>query len=141
MDTLQAVILNYHLENLNKVINTRRENALKYSKILNPEYVSFNESKKDLFETYHTFVIKVNKRDSLKHFLESKGVETSIHYPIPIHLQPAASYLNLGVGSFPVVEDQANRILTLPVNQYVSREEINIIAEQINSFFVENSYG
>tara|TARA_B100000470_G_scaffold57724_1_gene43543 strand:- start:115 stop:1227 length:1113 start_codon:yes stop_codon:yes gene_type:complete len=141
MDTLQAVILNYHLENLNKVINTRRENALKYSKILNPDYVSLNESKKDFFETYHTFVIKVNKRDSLKHFLESKGVETSIHYPIPIHLQPAASYLNLGVGSFPVVEDQANRILTLPVNQYVSTEEINIIAQQINSFFVENSYG
>ena len=66
---------------------------------------------------------------------------TSIHYPIPIHLQPAASQLNLGMGSFPEAEDQAKKILTLPVNQFVAEQEIKMIAEQANSFFVEHGHG
>ncbi len=141
MDTLQAVILNYHLDNLDNVIAKRRENASIYFETLNNKYVFFNKPRDYSFDTFHTFVIQVNERDALKIFLESKGVGTSIHYPIPIHLQPAASQLNLVMGSFPVVEDQAKKILTLPVNQFVSNEEIKMIAEQVNSFFVEHGHG
>ena len=141
MDTLQAVILNYHLDNLDNVITKRRENASIYFETLNKKYVFFNKPRDYSFDTFHTFVIQVNERDALKFFLESKGVGTSIHYPIPIHLQPAASQLNLGIGSFPVAEDQAKKILTLPVNQFVSNEEIKMIAEQVNSFFVEHGHG
>ena len=83
----------------------------------------------------------LKKKFALKYFLESKGVGTSIHYPVPIHLQPAASQLNVGMGSFPVAEDQAKKILTLPVNQFVSEQEIKMIAEQVNSFFVEHGHG
>ena len=132
---LWVYFANYHLNNLDKVINKRRENASIYCEKLNNKYVLFNESRDYNFDTFHTFVIQVDERDALRNFLESKGVGTSIHYPIPIHLQPAASYLNLGVGSFPVAEDQAKRILTLPVNQYVTKEEINFVASQVNAFF------
>ena len=141
MDTLQAAILNFHLDNLENVIAKRRKNASIYYETLNNKYVFCNKPRDYSFDTFHTFVIQVNERDALKIFLESKGVGTSIHYPIPIHLQPAASQLNLGIGSFPVAEDQAKKILTLPVNQFVSEQEIKMIAEQANSFFVEHGHG
>ena len=141
MDTLQAAVLNFHLDNLDNVIAKRRKNASIYYETLNNKYVFYNKPRDYSFDTFHTFVIQVNERDALKFFLESKGVGTSIHYPVPIHLQPAASQLNLGMGSFPVAEDQAKKILTLPVNQFVSEQEIKMIAEQVNSFFVEHGHG
>ena len=62
-------------------------------------------------------------------------VETSIHYPIPIHLQPAAKFLGHAEGDFPNTESQAKRILTLPVNQFVTRDEIISISTIINQYY------
>jgi dTDP-4-amino-4,6-dideoxygalactose transaminase len=73
--------------------------------------------------------------DELKEFLESKGIGSSIHYPIPIHLQPASAKFNLKEGSFPITETQAKKILTLPINQYVTENEIKYISDMVNNFF------
>ena len=135
MDTLQAVILNFHLDNLEAVISRRKVNASIYSEILNPKFVTFSKARDYALDTFHTFVIQVDKRDALKDFLASEGIGTSIHYPIPIHLQPAASELKISEGTFPVTEKQSKRILTLPVNQYLSEEEIDLIAKKVNYFF------
>jgi dTDP-4-amino-4,6-dideoxygalactose transaminase len=92
------------------------------------------EEKKD-FHTYHTFVIQVKKRDELKNFLLNKGVETSIHYPVPIHLQPAAKMFGYKKGDFAITESQSKEILTLPVNENLSNLEVVKISNLINSFF------
>ena len=110
-------------------------NASIYSEILNPKFVTCSKERDYAFDTFHTFVIQVDQRDVLKDFLASEGIGTSIQYPIPIHLQPAASRLNLSEGTFPVTEKQSKRILTLPVNQYISEEEIDLIAKKVNYFF------
>ncbi len=141
MDTIQAVILNHHLENLESVISKRRINASIYFEILNPRFVAFSKSRTYALDTFHTFVIQVDHRDALKDFLSSQGIGTSIHYPIPIHMQPAASYLNFSEGSFPITEEQSKRILTLPVNQYISEEQISVIAKKVNYFFEEGIHG
>ena len=72
------------------------------------------------FNTFHTFVVQVDRRDELQAYLQGRGIKTAIHYPVPIHLQPAARALGHKKGDFPVTERQAERILTLPVNQYMS---------------------
>lgn len=87
------------------------------------------------FNTYHTFVIQTDDRDALKKYLAKKGISTSVHYPIPIHLQPASSYLGYKVGDFPNAERQASRILTLPVNQYMTEGEVINVAQTVNEFF------
>ena len=79
--------------------------------------------------------MQVDKRDKLKKYLQNNGISTTIHYPIPIHLQPAAKFLGYKKGSFPVAEKQAKRILTLPINQYLRDKDIKKISEKINFFY------
>lgn len=135
MDNIQATVLNYKLKSLKKIIKIRRDNAKVYSNNLNTNFVEIPKEDKGYFDTYHTFVVKVNKRDKLKKFLEKNGIATSIHYPTPIHLQPAAKKLGLKIGDFPNTELQSKRILTLPINQYLSKKEIIYISRMVNKFY------
>jgi dTDP-4-amino-4,6-dideoxygalactose transaminase len=134
MDAIQAVILSFRLRRLSEVTKKRRANAALYTELLDKNLVFIPEERAEEFNTYHTYVIQVNNRDRLKKSLESEGIETAIHYPIPIHLQPAAQNLGYKLGDFPITEDQSNKILTLPVNQYLSSEDIAHVAERINYF-------
>ncbi|WCL51197.1 DegT/DnrJ/EryC1/StrS family aminotransferase [Leptospira sp. GIMC2001] len=135
MDSLQAAILNYRLQKLPDLIEKRRRNAAAYTSMLDSRNIFIPKDRDIEFNTYHTFVIQVDKRDELKSYLMSKGIETSIHYPIPIHLQPASKSLGYKIGDFPMTENQANRILTLPIHQYLREDELGKIAESVNSFY------
>ena len=135
MDNLQAAILNFRLKNLTKVINKRRVNAKFYINNLNKKFIRTPKENKYEFNTYHTFVIQVNNRDKLKSFLEKKGIETAIHYPIPIHLQPAAKKLNYKLGDFKKTELQSKKILTLPINQFLKKNNLKRICKEINRFY------
>ena len=138
MDNLQAAVLNYRLKKLNKVIANRRKNVELYNKYLDHKNVFIPAEKKYQFNSYHTFVIQVDKRDQLKRYLQSNNITTAIHYPIPIHLQPAAKFLGYKKGSFKSAEKQAKRILTLPINQYLKQNEIKKISDKINYFYMKN---
>ena len=116
MDSLQAAILNFRLLNLKKIINKRRKNVESYLKYLNLKKIYFPLEKLAEFNTYHTFVIQVD----------------------PIHLQTASKYLGYKKGSFPETENQAKKILTLPINQYLNQKEIYRIATLINKFYETN---
>ena len=135
MDNLQAAILNYRLKKLDEIIEKRRNNAKFYFKHIEAEEISLPLEKEYEFNTYHTFVIKVERRNELKEFLLRQGLETAIHYPIPIHLQPAAKRLKYILGDFPVTEKQAQRILTLPVNQSLSQVDLERIVAAIDDFY------
>lgn len=135
MDNLQAAVLNFRLKSLKKVIQKRRNNAKLYTKNLNKKFVFIPKEKEKEFNTFHTFVIQVNKRDKLKNFLKTKGIETSIHYPVPIHLQPAAKKLGYRSGDFKIAESQSKKIITLPINQFLKKSEILKICSEINNFY------
>ena len=135
MDAIQAVILNYRISKLDEVTRKRRENAALYRILLNSDKVFIPMDHEFESNTYHTFVIQVRDRDGLREYLAQAGVETSIHYPLPIHLQPAAKFLGHLEGSFPNTENQAKRILTLPVNQFVTAEQIAAISTLVNEFY------
>ena len=135
MDNLQATILNFRLKSLKKVIDIRRKNFEIYRKNLNQKKIFFPEEKKKEFNTYHTFVIQVDNRDKLKKFLKKKGVDTSIHYPIPIHHQRAYKKIYPLKIKLRKTEQQAKRIITLPINQFLKKREILFICKTINKFF------
>jgi dTDP-4-amino-4,6-dideoxygalactose transaminase len=135
MDNIQAAILSYRLQKLNIVIKERRKNYEIYKNYLDRKLIFFPDEQCEQFNTYHTFVVQVPKRDLLKKFLKKKGVETAIHYPVPIHLQPAAKNLGYKYGDFPNCEKQAKTILTLPINQFLKKKEIIYISNQVNKFY------
>jgi dTDP-4-amino-4,6-dideoxygalactose transaminase len=135
MDNLQAAILNYRLKKLDEIIDRRRQNAQSYLKYIETDEIFIPPEKEYEFNTYHTFVIQLKKRNELKEFLLKQGIEAAIHYPSPIHLQPAAKRLGYKLGDFPVTEKQAEMILTLPVNQSLGQSEIERICAAINDYY------
>lgn len=138
MDTLQAAIIRFRLARLDRIIERRRANAARYLELLDPALVFIPPERPYEFNTYHTYVVQVDSRDALQKHLGERGVETAIHYPIPIHLQPAAAYLGHEPGDFPVCERQAERILTLPVHPGLRCEDIAQVAETLNDFLLSS---
>jgi len=134
MDNLQASILNYRLGKLGEVTQKRRNNAKLYLDNINNQDIFIPEEKVSEYNVYHTFVIQTKYRDSLKEYLSKNEIDTAIHYPIPIHLQPAAKKLGYKFGDFPVTEKQSKEILTLPINQYLEKTDLERIFSAINQF-------
>ena len=87
---------------------------------------------------FHVYVIRAKRRDELATYLEKNGVETKIHYPIPIHLQKGCHYLGYKLGDFPVCEAQSKEILSLPVHQHLTDNEINYVVDKIKEFDDKN---
>ena len=134
MDNLQAAILNYRLDKLKVVTQKRRNNAKLYFDGINKQSLFIPEEKDSEYNVYHTFVIQTKYRDELKEYLSKHEIDTAIHYPVPIHLQPAAKKLGHKVGDFPITERQSKEILTLPVNQYLAKADLERIVQIINEF-------
>ena len=79
--------------------------------------------------------MQTDRRDDFQKYLGDKGIETAIHYPVPIHLQEAAAHLGHRRGAFPVTERQANQILTLPINQFLSASDISYVCATAREYF------
>ena len=137
LDTLQATIANHVLNTLESVIEKRKKNAAIYDKELSHlnNDVILPPKRKEIKQVYHTYVIQVSGRTELIRFLQKHGVETKIHYPILIHLQKPCKKLGYQKGDFPVCEKQAESILSLPVHQYLSDEQIHYVAKLIKKFY------
>ncbi len=135
LDTLQAEVLLIRLQGLSSVIERRRANAARYQGLLASAPVFCPPDRPEEFNTFHTFVIQVDRRDELRtHLLENK-IGAAIHYPVPLHLQPAAAHLGYKAGAFPVTERQAQRILSLPIHQHLAEADIVRVAECISAFY------
>ena len=135
MDVLQAAMLDYRLDKLPAVVARRRENAALYQRLIRHDKVFVPPCRQDEFNTFHTFVIQAERRDELQRHLREIGIKTAIHYPVPIHLQPAAAGLGYKKGDFPVTEDQAEKILTLPVHQFMSANDVETVAAEVLDFY------
>ena len=87
---------------------------------------------------YHLFVVQTDARDALQKHLSDAGVQTGIHYPVPVHLQPAYAALGHKAGDFPESERQARSVLSLPMFAELSDEQIARVAETIKQFTLGN---
>ena len=136
LDTLQAAFLLVKLGHLNAWTEARRQHAEWYRLLLRsvPE-IRLPPVDGDAYAVYHTFVVQVEERDRLKDALERRGVGTAVHYPIPVHLQSAGKDLGYKRGAFPVAEQQAESILSLPIHQDLSRDDVEYVAACIREFY------
>ncbi len=135
LDTLQAAVLLRRLEQLDEVTAKRRANAALYRSLLDPRYVFHPPCLQAEFNTFHTFVVQLDRRDELQAYLKDRGIGSAIHYPIPIHRQPAATALGEAAYDLPETDRQAGRILSLPIHQFLSRSDIELVAETVNGFY------
>jgi len=137
LDTIQAVVANYKMEKkLDNITNKRIRNAHLFDKLLklNPHVLTVKRDS-NLKEVFHLYQINVKKRDKLQKFLIKKGVDAKVHYPYPIHLQPAAKFLKYKKGDFPRAEQIANSTLSLPVHEFIKEQDIKYVANLINYFY------
>jgi dTDP-4-amino-4,6-dideoxygalactose transaminase len=134
LDEMQAGILRVKLKYLDKWNEKRRENAKLYNELLQGADVICPTEKSYAKHVYYLYVIRSKKRDELKRFLETKGITTLIHYPIPVHLQKAYEDLGIPKGTLPITEKIADEILSLPIYPELKKEQIEKVAGSIRLF-------
>ncbi len=132
LDALQAAILSAKLKHLDEWIEKRIRNAKLYNKLIKNAItpIDYNYIK----HVYHQYVIRHKNRDGLQSYLEKNGIATGIHYPVPLHLQPACKELGYKKGDFPNAEIAAKEILSIPVYPELGEDNIRLIAEKINNY-------
>ena len=137
LDTIQAVVALNGLKRLKEVTERRISNAGLYDRELQrlEPFVVIPPRRAGWDQVFHTYVIQVKDREKLMAYLEKMGVETKIHYPIPIHLQKPCRELGYKKGDFPACESQSEKILTLPIHQYLTPEQILYVTQKIKEFY------
>ena len=134
LDTLQAAILNVKIDYLDEWVKRRREIAGIYQLRLKG-IVIVPKDKPEEKAVYHTFIIQTEYRSDLQTYLTKNGIDSKVHYPIPIHLQQAAVDLGYQKGDFPVTERQTEMILSLPAYPELTDKQVNYICDNILSYF------
>lgn len=127
MDTLQAAILIEKLSVFPDEVTARRKAAARYDELLK-DVVTVPYLAPDCTHVYAQYTIQVDNRDTVREVLAEKGVPTAVHYPKPLHLQPAFAGLGLGEGSFPVAEEASRKVVSLPMHPYLSYEQIERVS-------------
>lgn len=131
LDELQAAILRVKLQHLPARTERRRTLARLYLEALQGSGVQLPDEQDYARAVYHLFVIRHPKRDALQSELQKRGVGTLIHYPIPLHLQPAFAALGGRPGDFPVAEKAAAEILSLPLYPELTGEQANAVCRAV----------
>ena len=134
LDNIQAAIARIKLPYLDQWNKKFIEIAKVYSNEFK-KIVTVPVNDKNKISVYHRYIIQSSKRNELKNFLERKGIETKINYPIPLHLQPAASNLGYKIGTLPNVEKQSKLILSLPIYSELKDDQINYVIDTIKKFY------
>jgi dTDP-4-amino-4,6-dideoxygalactose transaminase len=136
LDNLQAAFLRVKLGQLEAWIRARNEHARLYSELLSkvPQVRTPNVAQ-GAKHVFYVYVIQAEHRDRLQEFLKGKGIGTGVHYPLPIHLQPAYVGEQYKQGDFPATEAQAASILSLPMYPELTRQQIEYIAGAIREFY------
>ncbi len=131
LEGIQGAVLGVKLPHLDKWNGLRREHAARYNELLNDSNLTLPREMPYAEHIYHLYVVQTEARETLQKTLTESGVQTGIHYPIPVHLQPAYASLGYKAGDFPEAERQASRVLSLPMFPELTDEQIMRVAEVI----------
>lgn len=139
MDAIQGAVLNCKLRSLDSWNHKRRVWALRYRKQLAGLPVRLPAPILDTDPVHHLFTIQCSLRDDLASHLSSRNIETGVHYPVPLHLQPAFGHLGYKNGDFPVAEQIAQQTLSLPIFAEMTEGQFGRICHGIDEFFTANA--
>lgn len=131
LDNLQAAILRVKLRHLDEWNAARRRHAEVYTRALTDSGLNLPDVHPDAEPVWHIYAVRSNQRDALQKELKDKGIETGVHYPIPLHLQPAYRHLNIAAGSLPVTEKAALEVLSLPMYAELTSDQLERVLDAI----------
>jgi dTDP-4-amino-4,6-dideoxygalactose transaminase len=131
LDTMQAALLRVKLRQLDGWSDLRRRHADTYAELLADVDVVAPAAAGHVEAVWHLYVVRVAHRDEVRAALDRAGIQTGIHYPVPVHLQPAYAELGLGPGSFPVAERIAGELLSLPMYPELTRDLIEEVVDAL----------
>ena len=136
MEELQAALLHVKLRYLQAWTNRRRASAHLYNELLSGvAEVQCPRERQGTECVYHLYVVQAKQRDALAAYLKTKGIATGLHYPTPLHLQPAYASLGYKTGAFPMAERCASQILSLPMFPELTSDEVTLICKEIKNFY------
>jgi len=137
LDSVQAVVGNRLIGQTTFITMQRIANARRLDEGLAdlPEFIGIPPRPKNVRHVYHLYIVRAKRRDELLAHLCRNGVQAKVHYPVPVHLQPAAAHLGYKPGDFPVAESDSGTTITLPAHQHLTPEEIEYILEQVHAFY------
>lgn len=132
LDEIQAAILRLKLDYLDKWNTKRRSLAIEYSRRLSDEPDIILPVEKPMARhVFHLYVVQVPRRDDVRQWLDRLGIESGIHYPVPLHLQEACAYLGYKRGAFPKAEAAAERILSLPMHPDLTIDDVAYVCQTL----------
>jgi dTDP-4-amino-4,6-dideoxygalactose transaminase len=134
MEGVQGAILRVKLRYLEQWTEARRANATLYSRALADSNLHLPKEAPGNRHVYHVYGVMTPRRRELMDALEAQGVQTGIHYPVPVHLLPAYSDLNYQAGDFPIAERLASEELSLPMFPELAESQIDAVVSAIEEY-------
>ncbi|MGH9237952.1 MAG: DegT/DnrJ/EryC1/StrS family aminotransferase [Vicinamibacterales bacterium] len=131
MDGIQGAILRVKLRHLDAWTDARRARAADYARAFAGTGIATPVERPDCRHVYHVYAVRLSQRDSTRAALQAADIQTGVHYPIPIHLQPAHADLGYGPGDFPVSEQAAAQVLSLPMFPEMTVEQVEQVAAAV----------
>jgi dTDP-4-amino-4,6-dideoxygalactose transaminase len=134
LDEMQAALLRIRLDHLEELNTERRKICAKYlNGIINPA-VTLPEIRSGCETVWHQFAVRIKKREQFIAYLNERGIGALIHYPVPPHLQEAYKYLGHKRGDYPIAEQYADEVLSLPLYNGMTDEETDYVIKEINKW-------
>jgi dTDP-4-amino-4,6-dideoxygalactose transaminase len=134
MESIQGAILRVKLRHLMAWNEARRKAAALYGELLRDAAVAVPRSMPYGEHVFHIYAVRAGKRDALRAFLQTREIQTGIHYPIPVHLQKAYADPRYPAGSFPCAEAASREVLSLPLYPEITPEQIQTVAQALHDF-------
>ena len=136
LDGIQGAVLSVKLKYLNNWNDARRKHAAAYTKgLATVEGIIVPMEMEYARHVYHIYAVRVKERDKFMAYLNGKGIACGIHYPVPLHLQKAYSFMNKGPGSFPIAEKCAAEYVSLPMFAELTDEQVTYVVDQIKEYY------
>jgi dTDP-4-amino-4,6-dideoxygalactose transaminase len=141
LDGLHAAILRVKLRHLDEWNNLRRQHAREYAAVLRRGSVKLPQVHRDAESVWHLFVLRLSGRDQLLDRLHARGIMAGVHYPVPLHLQPAYQYLNIPKGALPITERVAATVMSLPMYPELTPAQIDAVGRAIVDALADKPLG
>jgi dTDP-4-amino-4,6-dideoxygalactose transaminase len=131
MEGMQGAILRVKLRYLEKWTEARRAHAARYNELLKGTGLGLPVEAANTRHVYHVYAVRTNRREELMSTLGAQGIQTGIHYPVPVHLQPAYADPAYGKGSFPLAEKAADEVLSLAMFPEMTEQHLQIVSQAL----------
>ena len=138
LDSIQAIVANHLLKKIDYITESRINNAARFDHLLiDIPQITVPSRPKNLKQVYHLYIVRAERRDELRRYLNENQIDAKIHYPIPMHLQPAAKQYGYSRGDFPVCEEVCDSVISFPVHEFIGNEEIKYIVSKVKEFYAK----